>query len=94
MGVEGTMEYISELLKMRRKKKKKPMQTVALRVTRIDCEGCERKIKHILSGVKGISCTYYIQRSLSRPPLLIYQIIIIQWLVICHVENHTSGSIY
>lgn len=37
------------------------MQTVALRVARIDCEGCERKIKHILSGVKGMYldiCTY------------------------------------
>jgi len=34
-------------------KKKKQMQTVALRVARIDCEGCERKIKHVLSGVKG-----------------------------------------
>ncbi|CAF2043392.1 hypothetical protein BRARA_I02398 [Brassica rapa] len=54
MGVERTMEYISEFLKMRRKKKKKPMQTVALRVARIDCEGCERKIKQILSGVKGV----------------------------------------
>lgn len=58
MGVERTMEYISEFLKMRRKKKKKPMQTVALRVARIDCEGCERKIKQILSGVKGIASTY------------------------------------
>ncbi|CAN6972783.1 unnamed protein product [Brassica rapa subsp. trilocularis] len=54
MGVERTMEYISEFFKMRRKKKKKPMQTVALRVARIDCEGCERKIKQILSGVKGV----------------------------------------
>lgn len=54
MGVDGTMEYISDLLKKRKKKKKKQMQTVALRVARIDCEGCERKIKHILSGVKGM----------------------------------------
>lgn len=54
MGVEGTMEYISDLLKKRKRKKKKQMQTVALRVARIDCEGCERKIKHILSGVKGM----------------------------------------
>jgi len=53
MGVEGTMEYISDLLKKRKRKKKKQMQTVALRVARIDCEGCERKIKHVLSGVKG-----------------------------------------
>uniref|UniRef100_A0A1J3E1Z4 Heavy metal-associated isoprenylated plant protein 26 n=2 Tax=Noccaea caerulescens TaxID=107243 RepID=A0A1J3E1Z4_NOCCA len=54
MGVEGTMEYISEFLKKRKRKKKKQMQTVALRVARIDCEGCERRIKHILSSVKGV----------------------------------------
>ncbi|CAF1748843.1 unnamed protein product [Brassica oleracea var. botrytis] len=30
------------------------MQTVALRVACIDCEGCERKIKQILFGVKGV----------------------------------------
>ncbi|CAN8308023.1 unnamed protein product [Cochlearia groenlandica] len=48
------MEYLSEMLKKRKIKKRKQMQTVALRVVRIDCEGCERKIKHILSSVKGV----------------------------------------
>ncbi|KAJ4839931.1 Heavy metal-associated isoprenylated plant protein 24 [Turnera subulata] len=53
MGVSGTLEYISELLSSVKKgKKKKQMQTVALKV-RMDCEGCERKMKSVLSGVKG-----------------------------------------
>ncbi|XP_062160330.1 heavy metal-associated isoprenylated plant protein 24 [Alnus glutinosa] len=53
MGVAGTLEYLSDLLSRARKgKKKKQIQTVALKV-RMDCEGCERKVKKVLSGVKG-----------------------------------------
>ncbi|KAL4334134.1 hypothetical protein GQ457_07G023350 [Hibiscus cannabinus] len=53
MGVEGTLEYISDLLSnMKKKKKKKQTQTVALKI-RMDCEGCARKVKKVLSGVKG-----------------------------------------
>ena len=52
MGVEGTMEYLSNLLSSAKKKKKKQTQTVALKI-RMDCEGCARKVKHVLSGVKG-----------------------------------------
>ncbi|XP_050266341.1 heavy metal-associated isoprenylated plant protein 24 [Quercus robur] len=53
MGVEGTLEYLSTLLSSAKKrKKKKQIQTVALKV-RMDCEGCERKVKNVLSGVKG-----------------------------------------
>lgn len=51
MGVEGTLEYLSDLLSSK-KKKKKQTQTVALKI-RMDCEGCARKVKHVLSGVKG-----------------------------------------
>ncbi|KAJ7005484.1 heavy metal-associated isoprenylated plant protein 24-like [Populus alba x Populus x berolinensis] len=54
MGVAGTLEYFSDLLSnVKRRKKKKQMQTVALKV-RMDCEGCERKVKSVLSGVKGV----------------------------------------
>lgn len=54
MGVEGTIEYISDLLSsVKKKKKKKQMQTVALKV-RMDCDGCARKMKGVLSSVKGI----------------------------------------
>ncbi|KAI4337734.1 hypothetical protein L6164_016112 [Bauhinia variegata] len=53
MGVEGTIEYFSHLLSSaKKKKKKKQIQTVALKI-RMDCEGCARKVKHVLSGVKG-----------------------------------------
>ncbi|MBA0551196.1 hypothetical protein Golob_022091 [Gossypium lobatum] len=52
MGVEGTLEYISDLLSsVKKKKKKKQIQTVALKI-RMDCEGCARKVKKVLSGVK------------------------------------------
>ncbi|XP_028756656.1 heavy metal-associated isoprenylated plant protein 24 [Neltuma alba] len=53
MGVDGTLEYLSDLLSSsKKKKKKKQTQTVALKI-RMDCEGCARKVKHVLSGVKG-----------------------------------------
>ncbi|KAI4307352.1 hypothetical protein L6164_030552 [Bauhinia variegata] len=53
MGIEGTLEYFSHLLSSaKKKKKKKQTQTVALKI-RMDCEGCARKVKHVLSGVKG-----------------------------------------
>ncbi|KAJ7959054.1 Heavy metal-associated isoprenylated plant protein [Quillaja saponaria] len=52
MGVEGTLEYLSDLLSSAKKKKKKQMQTVSLKI-RMDCEGCARKAKQVLSGVKG-----------------------------------------
>ncbi|KAK6940123.1 Heavy metal-associated domain, HMA [Dillenia turbinata] len=54
MGVAGTLEYVSDLLSnVKKPKKKKQLQTVALKV-RMDCEGCERKIKNLLSSVKGV----------------------------------------
>ncbi|CAK7347092.1 unnamed protein product [Dovyalis caffra] len=53
MGVSGTLDYFSDLLSnVKKGKKKKQIQTVALKV-RMDCEGCERKVKSVLSGVKG-----------------------------------------
>ncbi|KAG6714948.1 hypothetical protein I3842_05G226500 [Carya illinoinensis] len=53
MGVEGTLEYLSDLLSsVKKRKKRKQIQTVALKI-RMDCEGCERKVKKVLYGVKG-----------------------------------------
>ncbi|KAI4389218.1 hypothetical protein MLD38_001466 [Melastoma candidum] len=53
MGVEGTVSYLSNLVStMSTKKKKKQMTTVALKV-RMDCDGCARKMKSVLSSVKG-----------------------------------------
>ncbi|XP_065848091.1 heavy metal-associated isoprenylated plant protein 24 [Euphorbia lathyris] len=54
MGVAGTMEYLSELLyNLKKHKKKKQIQTVALKI-RMDCKGCQRKVKNVLSRVKGV----------------------------------------
>ncbi|KAL0392316.1 UNVERIFIED_CONTAM: Heavy metal-associated isoprenylated plant protein 24 [Sesamum radiatum] len=53
MGASGTLEYLSDLLAgSGKKKKKKQLNTVAVKI-RMDCEGCARKVKKALSGVKG-----------------------------------------
>ncbi|KAL2240197.1 heavy metal-associated isoprenylated plant protein 23-like [Sesamum indicum] len=56
MGVSGTLEYISELMSSGRKdkkKRKKQFQTVNLKV-RMDCDGCELKVKNALSSLTGV----------------------------------------
>ncbi|KAK3012145.1 hypothetical protein RJ639_012144 [Escallonia herrerae] len=54
MGVAGTLEYFSDLLASRKKgKKKKQLNTVSLKV-RMDCEGCQLKVKNALSSLKGV----------------------------------------
>ncbi|KAK1554932.1 hypothetical protein Q3G72_019358 [Acer saccharum] len=53
MGVGGTLEYISDVLRsVKKRKKKKQIQTVSLKI-RMDCKGCARKVKSVLSSVKG-----------------------------------------
>ncbi|XP_073280923.1 heavy metal-associated isoprenylated plant protein 24-like [Primulina huaijiensis] len=52
MGISGTIDFLSELISGVRKKKKKQLNTVALKV-RMDCEGCALKMKNTLSAVKG-----------------------------------------
>ncbi|XP_059641302.1 heavy metal-associated isoprenylated plant protein 23-like [Cornus florida] len=54
MGVGGTLEYISEMMSSGHKhKKKKQLQTVELKV-RMDCDGCELKVKKALSSLSGV----------------------------------------
>ncbi|GAB4839536.1 Heavy metal-associated isoprenylated plant protein 23 [Ancistrocladus abbreviatus] len=54
MGVSGTLEYLSDLIgSVKQRKKKKQLQTVALKV-RMDCDGCALKMKKALSGLKGV----------------------------------------
>ncbi|XP_038697465.1 heavy metal-associated isoprenylated plant protein 23-like [Tripterygium wilfordii] len=56
MGVGGTLEYISDLIGSsghKHKKKKKQLQTVELKV-RMDCDGCELKVKNSLSSMTGV----------------------------------------
>ncbi|KAL3514057.1 hypothetical protein ACH5RR_026774 [Cinchona calisaya] len=52
MGVAGTLEYLADLISSKKAKKRKQMNTVSLKV-RMDCEGCARKVKKTLQGVKG-----------------------------------------
>ncbi|XP_059432947.1 heavy metal-associated isoprenylated plant protein 23 [Corylus avellana] len=54
MGVGGTLEYLSDLMGSTHKhKKKKQLQTVELKV-RMDCDGCELKVKKALSSLSGV----------------------------------------
>lgn len=55
----GTLEYLSGLLGgssgghgRSQRKKRRQLQTVELKV-RMDCEGCELKVKNALSSLKG-----------------------------------------
>ncbi|XP_039053208.1 heavy metal-associated isoprenylated plant protein 24-like [Hibiscus syriacus] len=52
MGVEGTIEYISDLLSSMKKKRREANSNRSSQI-RMDCEGCARKVKKVLSGVKG-----------------------------------------
>lgn len=55
MGVGGTLDYLSDLMSsghQHLKKKKKQLQTVELKV-RMDCDGCELKVKKTLSSLSG-----------------------------------------
>lgn len=50
------MDYLSELLggsRRRSYKKRKQFQTVELKI-RMDCDGCELKVRNALSSMKGM----------------------------------------
>ena len=67
MGVGGTLEYISGLMSSghNKHKRKKQLQTVELKV-RMDCEGCELKVKKTLSSLSGMLSSFFsISSSLS-----------------------------
>ncbi|XP_059624321.1 heavy metal-associated isoprenylated plant protein 23-like [Cornus florida] len=55
MGVGGTLDYISGWVSNghKHKKKRKQFQNVELKV-RMDCEGCELKVKKALSSLSGV----------------------------------------
>uniref|UniRef100_A0A6M2F0Z3 HMA domain-containing protein n=1 Tax=Populus davidiana TaxID=266767 RepID=A0A6M2F0Z3_9ROSI len=54
MGVSGTLEYLSDLVGSGgHKHKRKQLQTVELKV-RMDCDGCELKVKNALSSMSGV----------------------------------------
>lgn len=59
MGLSGTVEYFAGLFSSssssshKHGKKKKQLNTVELKV-RMDCEGCELKVKKVLLSMKGV----------------------------------------
>ncbi|KAK9276971.1 hypothetical protein L1049_006510 [Liquidambar formosana] len=50
----GALDYLSNFctVSSTRKSKRKPMQTVDIKV-KMDCDGCERKVKNAVSSMKG-----------------------------------------
>ncbi|KAL6502607.1 Heavy metal-associated isoprenylated plant protein 23 [Orobanche hederae] len=59
MGILSTLGYISEVISsggykhMKKKKKLKQFQTINLKI-RMDCDGCELKVKKALSSLTGV----------------------------------------
>ncbi|XP_073135024.1 heavy metal-associated isoprenylated plant protein 21-like [Henckelia pumila] len=50
----GFLDHISDMFEVTsiRKSKRKPMRTVEIKV-KMDCEGCERRVKNAVSSMKG-----------------------------------------
>ncbi|XP_004239997.1 heavy metal-associated isoprenylated plant protein 23-like [Solanum lycopersicum] len=55
MGLGGTLEYIYDMMKISHKSnnKKRQFHTVELKI-RMDCDGCELKVKKTLSSISGV----------------------------------------
>uniref|UniRef100_A0A5B7BV77 Putative heavy metal-associated isoprenylated plant protein 26 n=1 Tax=Davidia involucrata TaxID=16924 RepID=A0A5B7BV77_DAVIN len=51
----GVLDYLSNFctVSSTRKSKRKQMQTVDIKV-KMDCDGCERRVKHAVSSMKGV----------------------------------------
>ncbi|XVE72171.1 hypothetical protein DITRI_Ditri11bG0017300 [Diplodiscus trichospermus] len=61
----GALDYISNFCTIRStRRKRKPMQTVEIKV-KMDCDGCERKVKNAVTSMKGVK-TVEVNRKQSR----------------------------
>ncbi|ERN06951.1 heavy metal-associated isoprenylated plant protein 22 [Amborella trichopoda] len=50
----GALDYLSNFITISgSRKKRKPLQTVEIKV-KMDCEGCEKKVKDAVSSMKGV----------------------------------------
>ncbi|XP_019182581.1 PREDICTED: heavy metal-associated isoprenylated plant protein 21-like [Ipomoea nil] len=50
----GALDYLSNFCTITtRRKKRKPMQTVEIKV-KMDCDGCERRVKNAVKNMKGV----------------------------------------
>ncbi|XP_065856797.1 heavy metal-associated isoprenylated plant protein 20 [Euphorbia lathyris] len=53
-ALDNLSDYISDLFaNAKRKRKRKPLQTVEIKV-KMDCDGCERRVKHAVTNIKGV----------------------------------------
>ncbi|PIN14722.1 Copper chaperone [Handroanthus impetiginosus] len=59
----GIIDHIQEMFTVTsmRKSKRKPMQTVEIRV-KLDCDGCERRVRHAVSHMKGVRSAEVIRK--------------------------------
>ncbi|CAL1413411.1 unnamed protein product [Linum trigynum] len=62
----GALDYISSFCSVTstRRSKRKPMQTVEIKV-KMDCDGCERRVKAAVSSMKGVK-TVEVTRKQNR----------------------------
>ncbi|KAI4352133.1 hypothetical protein L6164_006414 [Bauhinia variegata] len=61
----GALDYLSNFCTVRSKKsKRKPMQTVEIKV-KMDCDGCERRVRHAAKSMKGVK-SVEVNRKQSR----------------------------
>ncbi|KAH8496057.1 hypothetical protein Peur_055256 [Populus x canadensis] len=64
-ALDDLSDYLSDLFTVARKKRKrKPMQTVDIKV-KMDCDGCERRVKNSVSSMKGVK-SVEVNRKQSR----------------------------
>ncbi|RWR93897.1 heavy metal-associated isoprenylated plant protein 21 [Cinnamomum micranthum f. kanehirae] len=49
----GALDYLSNFCTVSPRSKRKPMQTVELKV-KMDCDGCVRKVKNAVTSMKGV----------------------------------------
>ncbi|KAL2546040.1 Heavy metal transport/detoxification superfamily protein [Forsythia ovata] len=62
----GFIDHISDVCSVTstRKSKRKPMQTVEIKV-KMDCDGCERRVRNSVSSIKGVK-SVNVNRKQSR----------------------------
>ncbi|XP_020239629.1 heavy metal-associated isoprenylated plant protein 21 [Cajanus cajan] len=61
----GALDYLSNFCTVTSTRTKhKPMQTVEIKV-RMDCDGCERRVRNAVSSLKGVKCVE-VNRKQSR----------------------------
>eukprot|EP00253_Pinus_taeda_P033146 PITA_33146 len=61
----GALDYFSDLFEgVTKRKQREPLQTVEIEV-KIDCDGCERKVKRALSSMSGVK-TVDIDRKMNK----------------------------